>query len=76
VGLLSLSRSDAPHCPKCKGKPVLGQHELTDTDRDTLTGRAARFVSGVDGLVCQCGMCGALYIYRAGFSTFLCYRYS
>jgi hypothetical protein len=74
VGLLSLSRSDAPHCPKCKGKPVFGQTKLFGAERNELTGRAAKLVSGVDGVVCQCGTCRALYVYRDGFSTFLCYR--
>jgi hypothetical protein len=53
---------------------VLGQHKLTNTDREKLTGRAARRTRYVYGVVCQCGACDALYIYRDGFSTFLCYR--
>jgi ribosomal protein L34E len=74
VGLLSLTRSDEPHCPKCKDKPVSGQHKLTRGDLEKLTGRAARVVRATGGLTCQCGFCSALYVYRDGFSTFLCYR--
>lgn len=53
---------------------MLGQHKLTNMDRDKLTGRAAKRTRAVHDAVCQCGACYALYVYRDGFSTFLCYR--
>jgi len=73
VGLLALARATEPHCPKCKGKPVADQHELTENEIGNLSARAAQQVRAKHGLAYECGICSAIYSYRHGFSTFICY---
>ena len=73
MGLLALARAIKPHCPKCKGKPIADQHELTETEIGNLSGHAAQLVRARQGLSYECGICSAIYSYRHGFSTFICY---
>jgi hypothetical protein len=73
VGLLALARATTPHCPKCKGKPIADQHELNENDIGNLSGHAAQHVRAKRGLAYECGICSAIYSYRHGFSTFICY---
>jgi len=68
-----LARTDEPHCPKCKGKPLADQHELTENEIGNLSGHAAQQVRAKGGLAYECGICSAIYSYRHGFSTFICY---
>ena len=74
MGLLALARTTEPHCPKCKGKPIADQHELTEAEIGNLSGHAAQKVRAKGGRAFECGICSAIYSYRHGFSTFICYR--
>ena len=58
-----------PHCPKCKGKPTLGQRKLTEAERDRLTGNAWNAVSARFETAYVCKTCGTIYSYADGFST-------
>jgi hypothetical protein len=73
VGLLALARTTEPHCPKCKSKPIADQHELTEEEIGNLSGQAAQQVHAKGGRAFDCGFCSAIYSYRNGFSTFICY---
>ncbi|HMI97290.1 MAG TPA: hypothetical protein VK479_12310 [Micropepsaceae bacterium] len=73
MGLLALARTIEPHCPKCKIKPILDQHELTENEIGNLSGHAAEQVRAKGGRTYECGICSAIYSYRHGFSTFICY---
>ena len=73
MGLLTLARAAEPHCPKCKDKPIADQHELTEHEIGNLSAHAANQVRAKGGLAFECGTCSAIYSYRQGFSTFLCY---
>jgi len=73
VGLLALARSSESHCPKCKTKPIADQHELTEAEIGNLSGPAAQKVRAKGGRAFECGVCSAIYSYRHGFSTFICY---
>lgn len=59
------------HCPKCKGKPTTGQRKLTETQRDRLTGLAWKAISARFETAYACKVCGAIYSYQDGFSTYV-----
>jgi hypothetical protein len=73
VGLLALARTTEPHCPKCKNKPIIDQHELTENEIGNLSVHAVDQVRAKGGRAFECGICSAIYSYRHGFSTFICY---
>jgi predicted Zn-dependent peptidase len=73
MGYQALIRANEPHCPKCRGKPVADQHALTENEINNLSARAAQQVRAKRGLAYECGICSAIYSYRHGFSTFICY---
>ena len=73
MGLLALARSTESHCPKCKGKPIADQHELSEEQIGNLPGRAVQQVRANGGRAFKCDICWAIYSYRHGFSTFVCY---
>ena len=60
-----------PHCPKCKGKPTNGQRRLTETKRDKLTGDTWQAVNVRFASAYACNLCGAIYSYQDGFSTYI-----
>ena len=73
MGLLALARTNEPHCPKRKSKPIADQHELTEEEIGNLPERAAQKVRAKGGRAFKCSICSAIYSYRHGFSTFICY---
>ena len=73
MGLLMLARTIEPHCPKCKSKPLTDQHELSETEIGNLSVHAAQQVRAKSGLAYECGICSAIYSFRHGFSSFICY---
>ena len=62
-----------PHCPKCNGKPTAGQRKLTLRERNGLKGQLFDRVSTNFETAYRCTVCGAVYSFHDGFSTFLGY---
>ena len=64
---------DIPHCPKCPGRPTIGQRQITARERDGLKGSLRQWVETRFDVAFRCSVCRACYSFRDGFSAFLGY---